>query len=101
MAVTILPLSGSIAGMSRDKATITLDRAKAARAAVLVGTPYISEAIDIALERLIRAEELRRDIAAYGAQPPAEDELLLGDVPVEFDLADDEVGYEALYGQRP
>jgi hypothetical protein len=87
--------------VTRAKATITLDRGKAARAAALVGAPSVSEAVDIALDRLIRAEELRRDIAAYGATPPTAEELALGDLPVDFDLGDDQTEYEALYGQQP
>jgi hypothetical protein len=87
--------------VARAKATITLDRGKAARAAALVGAPSVSEAVDIALERLIRAEELRRDIVAYGATPPSVDELALGDLPVDFDLGDEQTDYEDLYGQKP
>jgi hypothetical protein len=86
--------------MARDKATITLDRDKVARAASLVGGRSTSEVIDMALDRLIRAEELRRDVAAYARQPLGDDELAITDLPVEFDLADEDVDYEALYGMN-
>jgi hypothetical protein len=86
--------------MARDKATITLDRDKVARAASLVGGRSMSDVVDIALERLIRAEELRRDVAAYARQPLSDEELAIADLPVEFDLADEDVDYEALYGQE-
>jgi hypothetical protein len=84
--------------MARDKATITLDREKVARAASLVGSESMSETIDIALERLIRAEELRNDVATYRSTPAGEHELALADLPVEFDLADEHVDYDDLYG---
>jgi hypothetical protein len=84
--------------MIRQKATITLDRRKAATAVSLLGAKSVSMAVDIALDRLIRAEQLRRDIAAYGHQPQTQDELALAQIPVEFDLGDDDVDYAALYG---
>ncbi len=59
----------------------------------------MSEIIDIALDRLIRTEELRRDIAAYARQPLDEQELALADLPLEFDLGDADVDYEELYGK--
>ena len=86
--------------MVRDKATITLDRKKVARAAALLGEGTMSEVIDIALDRLIRLEELRRDVAAYARQPLGEDELALADLPLEFDLDDADVDYTALYGSQ-
>ena len=86
--------------MARQKSTITLDREKVARASALVGTTNMSEVVDIALERLIRAEELRRDVAAYADRPPGDEELPFADLPVEFDLGDDDVDYEELYGSR-
>jgi hypothetical protein len=85
--------------MVREKATITLDRDKVAKAAGLVGGASMSEVIDIALERLIQGEELRRDIAAYTRRPLGDDELSYADLTVEFDLADEDVDYEALYGK--
>lgn len=84
--------------MARDKATITLDREKVARAASLVGSESMSETIDIALERLIRAEELRNDVAAYRRMPLSEKESAVADLPVELDLADEHVDYDDLYG---
>ena len=85
--------------MAREKATVTIDRAKLERAKALVRSRTMSETIDVALDRLIRAEELRRDVAAYVSAPPTEDELALGDLPVELDLDDEAVDYDALYGR--
>lgn len=82
----------------RSKATITLDRAKVARAGALVGQTSMSDVVDLALERLIRSEELRRDVAAYTRREPTQDEIDLGELPVRLDLDDDDVDYEALYG---
>ncbi|MEX2184799.1 MAG: hypothetical protein WEC14_10155 [Chloroflexota bacterium] len=84
--------------MARGKATITLDRAKVARAGALIGGGTMSGVIDLALDRVIRAEELRRDIAAYARSPVDEDELAIADLPVEFDLGDDDIDYDAIYG---
>lgn len=86
--------------MAREKATITLDRAKARDAMLLIEAKTMSEVIDLALDRLIHAERLRRDVAAYGRNPPDDAEMALADVPVAFDLDDDDVDYESDYGRR-
>ena len=86
--------------MSKSKATITLDKDKASKAAALVGARSLSATIDMALDRLIRAEQLRHDLAAYAQRPPDDYELAIADLPVDFDLADEDVDYEALYGDR-
>jgi hypothetical protein len=81
--------------MARQKVTITLDRSKAESARALVGAASTSEVIDLALDRLIRTERLRRDVAAYRRLPPtgAEAELALLDA---VDL-DDPTDWEMLY----
>lgn len=84
--------------MARDKATITLDRAKVARAGALIGGGTMSGVIDLALDRVIRVEELRRDIAAYARSPVDGDDLTIADLPVEFDLGDDDIDYDSIYG---
>lgn len=83
--------------MAREKATITLDRAKANDAMHLLEVHTMSEVIDLALDRLIRAERLRRDIAAYGQTPPTDVEIALADMPATFDLDDADVDYESDY----
>jgi hypothetical protein len=83
--------------MARRKATITLDREKAASAMALVEVHTMSEVIDLALSRLIHAEQLRRDIAAYRQTPLADVDIALADIPVTFDLDDADVDYEADY----
>jgi hypothetical protein len=60
--------------MAKEKVTITLDRAKAEAARGLVGAASTSEVIDIALERLLRAERLRRDVEAYRRFPQTVEE---------------------------
>lgn len=84
--------------MAREKATVTLDRAKVEQARLLIGGKSMSEVIDTALDRLISTERLRSDIRAYERQPQESAELAIGDLAVTLDLADDEVDYEALYG---
>ncbi len=87
--------------MAAEKATLTLDRAKMAEAKRLIGGRSMSQVVDVALDRLIRAERLKADVAAYGAHPGSVDEMLLGDLDVVFDLDDDDVDYDALYGTEP
>jgi len=82
--------------MAKEKATITLDRAKAATAQAMVDAASTSEVIDLALDRLIRAERLRADIAAYRRQPPTEDEAAWALLADTSGLADD-TDWEALY----
>jgi hypothetical protein len=86
--------------MAREKATVTLDRRKVNAARALVRGKSISETLDIALDRLIRAEQLRHDVAAYARTPLGPDELAVADLPVELDLDDRDVDYDALYGGR-
>jgi hypothetical protein len=84
--------------MAKDKVTITLDRAKAEHARALVGAGSTSEVIDIALERLLRAESLRRDIAAYRQQPQTGADVSLAQLAPDVDLADD-TDWDALYAE--
>lgn len=90
---------GNIASMAKDKVTITLDRAKAARARALVGSSSTSEVIDLALDRLIRAEQLRTDIAAYQLIPPTDREIQLGMMGDYSGLAD-ETDWSGLYPEE-
>jgi hypothetical protein len=78
--------------MAREKATITLDRGKAAAARDLLGVGSTSEAIDVALDQLIHAERLRADIAAYRRMPPTRDDT--GGIG-------DDTDWEALYADEP
>ena len=81
--------------MAKEKITITLDRAKAEQARSLLSVGSTSEVIDLALDRLIRAERLRRDIAAYRGIPPTDDELELALLAPP--TLDDETDWETLY----
>ena len=82
--------------MAREKATITLDRDKAAAARALLGVGSTSEAIDLALDRLIHAERIRADIAGYRRTPPTRDEVALASFGDAGGLGDD-TDWEALY----
>lgn len=82
--------------MAKDKVTITLDRSKAADARALVGGATTSEVIDIALERLIRAERKANDVAAYRRTPPTQAEVDLA-LTGEFEGLADETDWESLY----
>jgi len=85
--------------MAREKVTITLDRAKVDRAKALVRAKSVSATIDAALDRLIRTEQLRSDVSIYLADRHGKAELAVGDLPVELDLDDDDVDYDAIYGK--
>ena len=82
--------------MAKEKVTLTLDRAKAETARSVLKAPSTSAAVDMALDRVIRAERLRADIAAYRRTPPTEDEVQLALLASAEDLADD-VDWESLY----
>jgi len=82
--------------MAKEKATITLDRRKAEEARILVGVESTSATVDIALDRLIQLERLRRDIAAYRATPSTDEELALAELASEG-LLDDDTDWAALY----
>jgi hypothetical protein len=84
--------------MAREKVTVTLDREKVRAAMTLSGSRSMSDAIDAALDRFIDDAELRRDVAAYLREPLAGDEAALGALPVRLDLGDEDVDYDALYG---
>ena len=82
--------------MAREKATITLDRGKAAAARALLGVGSTSEAIDVALDHLIHAEPPPAAIAAYQRTPPTEDEVELASFGDNGGIGDD-TDWEALY----
>ena len=82
--------------MAKEKVTITLDRSKADTARSLVGAASTSEIIDLALDRIIRAERLRRDLAAYRRVPPTDAELELA-LLAQTAALDDDTDWAALY----
>ncbi|HEV8636397.1 MAG TPA: type II toxin-antitoxin system VapB family antitoxin [Chloroflexota bacterium] len=85
--------------MAKEKVTITLDRSKAEDARALLGGGSTSEVIDLALDRLIRAERLRRDIAAYRRVPPTDEDVELASLAATAGL-DDDTDWEALYAEN-
>ena len=83
--------------MAREKATITVDRAKLALVRELTGAPSASAAIDVALAELIRLDRTRRDVAAYTAVPQTDEERAVARrSPSWRDLADD-TDWDELY----
>jgi Arc/MetJ family transcription regulator len=76
--------------MAKEKATITIDRAKLSEARAVLGVSSASAAVDVALSELIRRHRVLRDAEAYTRTPPADDEAALGHaLPDWSDLADD------------
>ena len=82
--------------MAKAKVTISLDRVKAETARNLLAARSTSDAIDIALDRLIHLERIRRDVEAYKAIPQTAEEIALGAVDAA-PLDDDDVDWAALY----
>ncbi len=76
--------------MAKEKATITVDRAKLAEARAVLGVSSASAAIDVALTELLRRRRVLHDVEAYMGTPPTDEEVALGHVcPDGVDLADD------------
>ena len=76
--------------MAREKATITVDRAKLAEAKAILGTPSASATIDAALSMVVERARLRADLEAYQRTPPNVDERNLAEIDRDFsDLLDD------------
>jgi len=84
--------------MAKEKTTITVERRKVDEARRLTGAASTSAAIDLALDRLIRSERLRRDVVAYSGTPPTEDEIALAGITPTWDDLADETDWDALYG---
>ncbi|HLG74371.1 MAG TPA: type II toxin-antitoxin system VapB family antitoxin [Chloroflexota bacterium] len=84
--------------MAKDKVTITLDRVKAKQAQAFLGASTTSETIDLALDRLIREEQTKRDVEAYRRYPQTEEELAIARLGDYGDL-DDDTDWEALYAE--
>ena len=96
---TVNPM-GSMKGMTREKATITLDRARIAEVQRLTGATTTSAAVDLALRALIKAERIRHDLAAYQLMPITDAELALTNLRPDWsDLADD-TDWDAMFPEK-
>ena len=65
---------------------------------MLTGAHCTSETIDIALNRLVRAERLRRDILAYQQTPPTDEERVVAGLADYAALAEDDTDWGQIYG---
>ena len=81
--------------MAKEKATITVDRAKLAEARELLGVTSASAAIDIALSDVVRRARLRRDVAAYRRLPQTDDEAALAGLQPGWEELDDDTDWDA------
>jgi hypothetical protein len=86
--------------MARDKATITVDRAKLDRVRELTGAASASQAIDIALGELVRLDRVRKDIAAYRKLPPSDEEIDLTLRGRDWTDLEDDTDWEDVYGEE-
>ena len=66
-----------IKSMAKEKTTITVERHKVDEARRLTGAASTSAAIDVALDRLIRAERLRKNVVTYTNEPPTSKKIAL------------------------
>lgn len=77
-------------GMTRTKATITVDREKLDEVRGLLGASSASAAIDLALSEVLHRARLRRDVEAYRRVPKTGEEVGVADIDVDWqDLADE------------
>lgn len=90
-------MTGSIHGMAKEKATITVDRAKVEQVRSLTGAASVSEAIDLALGEVIRLERLRHDVHAYRATPVTDVEIAVALVPPTWSALADDTDWDGLY----
>lgn len=91
---------GMMKGMAKRKTTITVESHKVDEARRLTGAASTSATIDVALDRLIRTERLRRDVAAYAATPPTDEEVALAAVEPSWDALADDTDWAALYADE-
>ena len=76
--------------MPKEKATISVDRAKLSEARAVLGVSSASAAIDVALSELLRRRRVINDVNAYTRTPSTAEEVVLGNIfPDWIDLVDD------------
>jgi hypothetical protein len=83
--------------MARHKVTITVDRGKLEKARGLTGAASNSQTIELALDELVRAERVRRDITACELKPPVAEQLARARPRINRPDLTDETDWEALY----
>lgn len=83
--------------MAKEKATITVDRATVIEVQRLSGVSGTSAAIDLALREFIRAERIRRDVAAYRGTEVTAAEIALATVDHDWSHLSDDTDWDALY----
>jgi hypothetical protein len=83
--------------MARRKATITVDGDKLRLAHAITGSSSVSGTIDAALAHLIRTDALRRDVQAYRAVPPTDEEIAFASTQADASDIDDDTDWDAIY----
>lgn len=81
--------------MAKEKATITVDRAKLAEARAALGVSSSSAAIDIALGEVVRRDRLRRDLEAYARTPSTPEEVALSEMGPDWSALADDTDWDA------
>jgi len=86
--------------MAKEKTTVTIDRAKVAAVQKLTGASSTSAAIDVALAEVLRADRIRRDVAAYADASPTDDERRWSHAPRSNAGIADDTDWAALYNDE-
>ena len=81
--------------MAKDKATITVDRAKLSEARAVLGATSASAAIDVALSQLIRRYRVLHDLRAYTRTPPTAEEASLSPAHPDWSDLNDDTDWDA------
>ena len=87
-------------GMTKEKATITLDRASVAEVQRLTGATTTSAAVDLALRALIKAERIRHDVTAYQLMPITDAELALTNLRPDWSDLADNTDWDAMFPEK-
>jgi hypothetical protein len=76
--------------VAKEKAKITVDRAKLSQARAVLGVSSASVAIDVALSQLLHRYRVLHDLSAYARTPLTDEEVALCHASPDWrDLADD------------
>lgn len=84
--------------MTKEKTSVTIDRAKIDEIRRVTGAESTSAAIDVAVTEFIRLARVHRDVVAYTRVPPTPDETAIAHVRPDRSGLADETDWDALYG---
>lgn len=86
-----------MANTKKRRVTITVDGALLDLATEVSGSDTVSGAVGEALHLFVRTEALRRDVAAYAATPPTDQEIALAALDPDWSALADDTDWEQLH----